>query len=298
MNAAAPSNRSNRSPDEIDLRGVINALLAGKKLILVVTILAGFAAFGVSVVRPKQYEAVSQVAITQPVFMPVLSTSILLATNPPAVSVNPRLPDVKALKDLALADDLLFEVAGVTRVTKGTSTFDIVAPSSTQLRLSVTDTDPKRAADLANRWGEAIAHRLNDLIGVDDTDLTKLQTQLTDADATWQKLSQSIDEVARSNRFNASGTESEAVRYQLARLNAQRDVAFSAYQALSRQVQEVRIFLAENGNTARVFAKAVVPEEPVGPHPKLNAALGAVLGLMLSIFYVLARAWWREPVNA
>ena len=403
---AVPTSRR-QSPDEIDLRGVVAAWLRAKWLIVGFAILLGVIAFLLSLILPKRYEAVTQVTITQPVFMPLLS-----GTN--AFAVTPRLPDIRALQDLALADDLVRAADDARPRARDVANLKVRVPSNTHLQLEATDPDPQRAAALANRWGVAVARRLNELFGVDEHDCSVLEGQLAHAEAAWQQAAKDLvalmpeigldalnvrcgesaralsahiskrnsiellisDAQAMSARLTGTkdtdhvstevaialitlqqravgasgglqvqvgspGLASElptignartllgelakslerqrdelnvtiarieaelsdlarrqaSASHQSARLSERRDLALLSYRALSLQMEEMRIFLAQNGNTARLMAPTLPPDEPISPRPKLNAAIGVVLGFLLAVLFVTIREWWRAPAQ-
>jgi len=77
-----------------------------------------------------------------------------------------------------------------------------------------------------------------------------------------------------------------------------RDTAQRAYQAVSRQIEEVRLLIALNGPTVRQAALAVAPRAASSPRPRINAVLGALLGFMLAVLYVVGREWWRGPARS
>jgi capsular polysaccharide biosynthesis protein len=405
----------NRPPtDEIDLRAVVGALLRGKWRILLLTIVAGLLGLGISLLIPKKFEAVAQIAITQPVFSPDLAPVSELGPKPPNVSFVPNLPDIKALEDLALAEDLLQEVDESKSRSEMEVAFQVTVPSNTQLQLAVTDSSPDRAATLANRWAERLAQRLSRLYGISEADLANLQQAMAEVEAKRARSAEALvkqrpashvdvltvrfNEKTKTlanyiNRLNGleiltsdaetlgmrlarvpdterltpdaalalfslqqravgglhgvqlqadlSGlvgeqvtvaaarvtlgelmgalhkqrdalqetiaqteeevetlaTQQESAKLEWSRLVEQRDVAYASYQALSRQIEEVRIFLAQNGATARIASRALPPTEPSSPRPVLYAVLAAMLGFLFSVAGVIAREWWCAPAQ-
>jgi TolA-binding protein len=91
----------------------------------------------------------------------------------------------------------------------------------------------------------------------------------------------------------------EEEQYQLDQLREQRDLARSAYRALSGQLEETRITLSQGDQTAKVAAQAWASEEPSGPNTLMNTALAGVVGLMLAVGAVFVVEWWRdEPAKS
>lgn len=78
----------------------------------------------------------------------------------------------------------------------------------------------------------------------------------------------------------------------------QKDVqrAESSYDQFVKSYEETRV--AESADigksTILINSKAVANEKPVGPRKMLNMAIAAVLGLMVSVFYVFFKHYWNE----
>lgn len=65
----------------------------------------------------------------------------------------------------------------------------------------------------------------------------------------------------------------------------------STYESLLNKIESVRIAEASNisENNIIVISEAYVPKRPISPNKTMNVAIGAVLGMMVSIFYVFFR---------
>lgn len=77
------------------------------------------------------------------------------------------------------------------------------------------------------------------------------------------------------------------------RLIRNRDVAQETYTALARKVEEERITSQDTSSGVRLASQAAVPVEPVGPRRLLNTVVAGGLGLMLGVFSVFIKGWWR-----
>jgi uncharacterized protein involved in exopolysaccharide biosynthesis len=200
--------------DEIDLREIVLMLWKGKWWIIGVSLLLAVVVYGYSkLALPKQYEATALVVITRPSFS---------ANLDPLIQTNPQLPDVKALADLALVDDLVLAVYQAPEVAslieadlplsslKGQLKASLVGTN--QIRLTVTDTSPQRAATLANAWAEQLTMRLNALFGTDLANVTELQAQASQARLDWDSAEQ-----ARMEYMPQSQVDALEVRLQQAR---------------------------------------------------------------------------------
>jgi uncharacterized protein involved in exopolysaccharide biosynthesis len=71
-------------------------------------------------------------------------------------------------------------------------------------------------------------------------------------------------------------------------------LAQETYMTLSRKLEEARIAAQEENGVLQVGSQAAVPENPSGPSKKVNTALAGAVGLMVGVFGVFVRNWWRE----
>ena len=86
----------------------------------------------------------------------------------------------------------------------------------------------------------------------------------------------------------------EKEQYQIDLLTQERDLARQAYIALSSQLEETRITLAQEERPVRIGAEAVEPMKPSSPNTLLNSVLAAMIGAMLVVGGVLIRKWWID----
>jgi len=77
----------------------------------------------------------------------------------------------------------------------------------------------------------------------------------------------------------------------------ERDLAHSAYVALSAQVEETRISLVHEDQTAKIAATADRPEAPVRPRIMLTSALSGLAALVISLVSVLLFDWFAVKPN-
>jgi uncharacterized protein involved in exopolysaccharide biosynthesis len=180
--------------DEIDLRELVRTLLRFKWWIVGLTVVALLAGYLVSkFLLPKQYAASALVVITKPVFT---------ANLDPRIQVSAQTPDAKALTEITKADDLLQaivaspELAGMldpdtTPAALG-GQLEVRLIGVSQLQLVVTDTDPARAAKIANLWAEQVATRLNDLYDLSENSLTQFEQLTDEAYQGWEVAEQAL----------------------------------------------------------------------------------------------------------
>ena len=170
--------------DEIDLRAIVLTLWRARNLILVVTLAAAIAAFVISTwILPRQYQATAYVLIGAP----VLNTYEYFTES--GLNVSPIVPDIKDVVILSTTSELMESVHSDPAVIAAIGNEEISLDGLTnadvtgedQLILRVTDTDPQRAALMANSWAEKVTAKVNAIYGLvtiaQDLDSQVLQSQ-------------------------------------------------------------------------------------------------------------------------
>lgn len=147
--------------DEVDLREIIRVLLARWRWIAAFTVLSAAVALGVSLLLPKKYQASAYVALTKP--------DVVFRFDP-RITTEVETPAGKGIPDLALSGDVLqvvLDSSAAATLDQEKQFVDVFRErvnatlTDTILELSVEDSNPERAASLANAWAEAVAQRLN-----------------------------------------------------------------------------------------------------------------------------------------
>jgi capsular polysaccharide biosynthesis protein len=170
--------------DDIDLRAIILPLWKARWVILVVTLGAALVAFIVSFwILPGKYQASAYVFIGQP------AVEFSKSSTDSGLTISPTLPDLNAVVHLATSPDLLDSVLQDPAVVTANGTKKIylsdmirmasaVSAGKDQLSLQITDTDPKRAALIANTWAIKVINLVNTTYGL-NTVAHNLDTQVT-----------------------------------------------------------------------------------------------------------------------
>ena len=173
--------------DEIDLREIIKTLLGYKWWILAATLLAAVAAYITSTnFVPRQYQSVAVVVINRPEAVVDLNNrpdegclTFTQLDDPFEVEddweeelegfeeweeddfddlgVLPSIPKTEDLVSLAQAGDMIALAAGSADGIEMTASVE----GEDQIRLTIADTHPERAAQVANAWAQTFTTRLN-----------------------------------------------------------------------------------------------------------------------------------------
>ena len=253
-------------------------------LMLLMTLIAGGAAYLVSRQMTPIYEASTTLLINQapagsssPDYQAVLTAERLARTYAELLVKRPVLEDVVRELNLSTAPPLLAERVRVRPI------------RDTQLIVvTVEDIDPQRAADIANRivavfseqnrelQSERFAESKRSLMN----EIAKLQA---DIDATQAEIAvlRGIDDPTRRARL-----EEALVQYR------------SSYATVLRSLEEVRLAEAQLTNSVNVVETAVPVFTPVRPRIVTNTAMAAVAGLLLAIGLALLIEYLSDRVSS
>jgi uncharacterized protein involved in exopolysaccharide biosynthesis len=152
--------------DEIDLRALLETLWRGRKFIFIFTLLTTLLTLGISLLLPRRYTASAFILVSSPLID--LSKSTLGGTD---LAFSSPIPDLKSLVEMAQSPgvlDKVFDSQSATGTAQEERVFGefsagLVAETlgKDQIQLKVTDTDPKRAASIANAWARSLTQLIN-----------------------------------------------------------------------------------------------------------------------------------------
>ncbi len=248
----------------MDLRRLIAVARAWLPLMVVTTVLAGGAAFVVSSLQEKVYEAKATLIVGQslsssnPDFSQLLVSQGLSGTYSAVAKTRPILERV--IEDLGL-DDSPGQLSARLRVE---------APRDTSfLIINAQDTDPARAAAIANGLGDqlmaaspAIQGRQADVPGDIEEDLAATRDLIDGAEVQLRALTELEDQTPQAE------ADLQAIVERLVDL---------------RDTYATLLSYSSGGesNIVTIVEPASAPTVPVSPSILLNTLLAAVLGLMV-----------------
>ena len=243
----------------------------------------------VTLAQPKEYTATASVYIGQ-------TTD---ANGNPMAGLN---SNAKAAVQLLASQVVLADAAeragmdlSASRLRKQTT---VETPSSTVktttsvvniIVISVTDTDPERAAAAANALAEVLLERID--TGVSEK-ITVLEEQLAeDQKAHEESLGRSAaaqEAIAEIAAGDGSASEKAAAA---ATYVAIVQAAATQQESLSRAIQDRQLLLlsARQNEEPRLLHEAAVPDSPSGPAMTVNVAIGALAGLVIGVIVAFAR---------
>ena len=169
----------------IDLRQLLTILWQGKRLLLAFFVVFVLAAGAFSSFMPRQYEASAVVVVEFPRVPSTISSYL-----PAPYSI----PDMNSLLAVLREDDVLQQVAAGEGIGVGAlhGHVRVEAVGRHGVRLIVRDTDPARAARLANRWAGLVedqARKMYDLEGME----AGWQAVVAQAQREYQQSAQAVE---------------------------------------------------------------------------------------------------------
>jgi uncharacterized protein involved in exopolysaccharide biosynthesis len=160
--------------------------------------------------------------------------------------------------------------------------------------ISVTDTDPERAAAAANALSEVLLERLES--GVDEK-IAVLETQLAESQEAYAaSLARSVAaEEALADIAKGSGSAADKAAASSTWV-ALAQAAATQQESLSRSIQQTQLLLlsAQQNEQPRVLHEAAVPDSPSGPTMTISVAVGALAGLVIGVIVAFARRGLAE----
>jgi len=248
----------------------------------------------VTLAQPKEYTATSSVYIGQ-------TTD---ANGNPMAGLN---SNAKAAVQLLASQVVLKEAAERTGMDISASTLrkqtTVETPSSTVktttsvvniIVISVTDTDPERAAAAADALAEVLLERID--TGVTEK-IAVLEEQLAaDVKAYEESLARSAEAQEAIADIAAGGGSAGEKATAAASWVALAQAAATEQESLNRAIQDRELLLlsARQNEEPRMLHEAGVPDSPSGPQMTMNVAIGALAGLVIGVIVAFARRGLAE----
>lgn len=87
--------------------------------------------------------------------------------------------------------------------------------------------------------------------------------------------------------------EAQNLALENGRLGRNHNIAKDTYTALARKIEEERITSQEVSSGVRLASRSAVPINPVAPRKLINAVVAGSMGVLIAVFVILTRGWWR-----
>lgn len=243
---------------ELELKDFLKVIRNRKLMIINAVLVVVIVALAISFLQPPQYVGEARVLITErdagAALLGNVIPEITLETQVQLVRMRPLLENTIRELNLGVTPG---ELEGRVQVS--------AAGRTNIIEVNVRDSDPDRAADIANEIAEQFVswsreHRRESIAAAAD----QVDARLTEVEDQILALGREIQVEGR--------TEELAVELQM---------AVSAYSSLAEERENLRIQEQLETGPARVVSPAVNNEVPVSPNPLRNGILALSLGLAL-----------------
>jgi len=250
----------------VELRDYLNVIRARRGVIVLATVIVAAVALAVSLLQPETYAAQAKVLISERDTGAALFGTVLpeLSSQPErALQTQVQLVEVRPVAEATIRELGLEETpeALLNRVSVGAIGQTNVIAIETQ---ALT---PDEAAKIANTMAEEYVAASRD---------RKRASLKAAADEVEQRLEQARAEVlALGRRIEQSGRSDE--------IAAELQIATGTYSTLAEKLEQLRINEQLESGSGVIVQAAVVEVQPIAPKPVRNAALGALVGLVLGL---------------
>ena len=264
----------------VDVRRHIAIVRSWSPLLVVAVLLAAGAAFAYSSLQPKVYEAKATLIVGQslsgvsPDFDQLMVSQRLSTTYAAVATKRPILE--KVIEELGLdvtVDDLAKRVRAEA------------ALESTLLTITTQDTDPDRAAAIANGLADQLIEASASIQGQESEFQASVEADLN---ATQQQIVATQAEVEQLVKVKNRTVRQEAT---LATLEDRLASLRSTYVALLSYTS------GGASNLLSVVEPAVAANSPVSPKTALNTLLAAVIGLLIALGLVAVLEYLDDRVK-
>src|SRR6266511_1917845 len=248
-----------------DRPGIVASLLRYRWLVVAVTVMAAVAGYAVSQVLPIRYEAETTVILRDPGMPAILDDS----RSTPSV-------DLQAY--VAKQADIMVSGVVLTRALR-------LLRSERPLRDVRRDLDVRPSKDLASVTIRAKAGNADAAVALANAVGSAYQRVTADrASEEADRAIASLEKVKARLQAEIDAGPKDASGH----LTAQQETLAKQIADLDQRAQNITTQAALHPSGVELFDRAERPESPTQPKPKLNALLGALLGLIGAG----AWAWW------
>ncbi len=270
----------------MEIKGYIALIWRWVWLIILGVVVAGGSAYFISKNATPYYRAEARYLIDEAPgagssneYSQILTAQRLAQTYVQIITTNQVLEETIARLELPFTINQL------------KSKITVSAPQETQiLAVSVEDTDPQRAADIADTIGEVFIAQ----------NLARESQRYAEPIANWELRMQEIgDEIEELDRQigalgNAESPEDLAL---LSRLETQRNEARIRYTDAFNKLNDLQVSQIQESNNIQPIEPAAVPAGPIRPRVMNNTLLAAAVGGMLALGVIFLVEYLDDTVK-
>lgn len=257
----------------MEIREYLGVLKRRQRIVILTTLVAIVVAALGSAIMPPTYTAAAVVRVAQAssgsiAYSDYMYAERLLNTYIQILTSQPVLEEVARRLDLAVSPEVLARQVVVEAL-----------PNTELLRINVNDRDPARAPSIANTLAALLVEQSQRLyLGGAKSAREILQEQLGVVEGNLEQDRAALEALLTNPEADQTGVDALQSKIRL-----QEEV----YARLLMQYEEARIAEASRASSVTIVEPAVQPKAPSRPRPKLNIALGALVGLVGGISLAL-----------
>jgi non-specific protein-tyrosine kinase len=274
---------------ELDLRQVMRGIRRWWWIAGLVPLLFGVLAWGIASQQQPKYASTATLFINPAAGSGTLDYNSVLTAERLSKTYQ-KLAKNRTVLDRVIAD-LQLPMDAPTLAGQITAQAD----GETQLlSITVSDTDPARAAAIANGVAQRFqSYVVDDLSAASAADIDSFNAALTDLEAQIDAARKEIE--ALRARPDA---DDPAVQGQIDGLTALIEELQGAYGRLLSTSVELRANAAVSGSQIQVAVPAVAPLAPYAPNKPVNVMLGLIAGAILALGAILLLEYLDNTVKA
>jgi non-specific protein-tyrosine kinase len=257
----------------VELRDYLNVIRSRKWIIIQAVIIVSLVAVGVSLLQQPTYEGSAKILISEKDTGAALLGTLLSDSSSPerALQTQVQLMRVRPLAESAIRKlNLKTDPGSLLGRTKVA-----VVGQTNMVTITVTDTDPKRAADTANAMADAY---------VEWSKTTKRESIKAAGDEIQRRLDEArVQILALGEKLGSLKKDANGQPIRNDQFTAELSIATGLYTALASQLEQLRVNEQLEVGSGRVVQVAVIDARKVSPQPLRNGVLGAAVGLILGL---------------
>lgn len=252
-------------------------LLRQWPVLLICVLMAGFGAFGSSLILPPLYQGTATLEVVIP------------SRNYPAAIAADRY--IQSEIQLATSDDILHSAAaqlGLNPTSLNRKVTAVSVPNSLLIKITAQDSSALRAAGLANAVADALVDQQVATIQHDNTvSQADLQTQIA----------------STKNQLDATNTQIQQLEAahdtsgKVASLKVQANELQQHLDDLNTSLHQVQVTEASGNSYLQVASRAQPQSAPLRPNSLLYTGAGLAFGLLLGLLIILLRGYADQRVR-
>lgn len=255
----------------IDIREYIYLFKSWGWLIMLAGLMAIIAAYIISLRTTPVYQASTRLLVSAPSSLGGIDASFMVTTQSMMSTYSQMLLDRPVLQ--GVIDQLQLQIT--PEALKRSITVDVV--TNTQLMIiTVKNTDPALAADLANGMASVFIDRIRQL---------QSERFAASRDGLSNQISDMEEQITNTNGEIAHTTDESKLQQLQARLTQY----LTIYSNLVTSYEQVRLAEAQTSTNVVVSELANVPSIPVSPKTRVNMLVAGFIGVLLAVGVVFTR---------